>query len=946
MNNKQLLLALQFFTSSFFLTGTEIIQGDADASEGTTFSFPIKAHIMSFGGSFYIGSAIPSDTGKEFALSTLAHSAHSFQPLAPEKIGLNGIPQQNNPLYGAAITSLSLLRPMNEIDVPVMTIAQTPAIVYALENITSSTNIMVITTRATAVIQKNEDSLTIIQSPEPAPVNDANGVPSSGVIALETDVIGHVFAAAQPHEGIFGEANSGIALITRGVLDSGGLFAQVDAATGGVVNHPKALRLDPSTSSLIIGANNLAHIDPSASMTWDNSIKRLFIGLTATANTDENDGVRAITVGTLDGGLSLLPIAPETVFTNKADAIVGIKKPNARVSASLVKTMTTSTALHYLLVLGGSTNSDNQLFALPLINGGEYIGTIANKHAIPQDIFLNTNSVAKFVNRIIDTPATTPDEMTHTTDVAAQVGGGPLNAGAITDIVVRDDTVFAYVGASSIGATGIYSSQALFDQHGKIKAWTAWQRAGGTTDQTFFGALNVYEGNILFATGSNNTTINTVQRTNWSNGNPQGLLPVTEFINNYFFATNGGIQSMSTFLPSTPGLHDIALLSMGGIGQVALIQTGTTTETLLIPTSATEFSEIQIFNNGTITEDVNATIVLVSGGALDDIGPITASAIGTDGTTGWFFVGGSNGLAVLSDENGNGWDIFENQLASHLTGITQGMSFKKIGSYSFVKKIICDGTFLYIITHNVVDRIDLTTVDFASNTLQPVTVATRDSLFGGASTSSILDGIISQACGILATTQGLFRVADNNSIEKAAGLYEIEWTLLPIAEGAGSPSMLLSATTTNREQDITKNSGGQFYVLTSNAGGNQSTINRFVVNFLNPDEAMQPTTIQPFNDIFVENIPSFFLNFGRYTHALATDGGLYFATRNQHNRLSPETLLTPPYPIPQVGVRNVGERSIPVAINYNHGSEINGLERSQASGSWIIAGNFGMQVLE
>jgi hypothetical protein len=57
-------------------------------------------------------------------------------------------------------------------------------------------------------------------------------------------------------------------------------------------------------------------------------------------------------------------------------------------------------------------------------------------------------------------------------------------------------------------------------------------------------------------------------------------------------------------------------------------------------------------------------------------------------------------------------------------------------------------------------------------------------------------------------------------------------------------------------------------------------------------------------------------------------------------------MLTPASPVPRVGFGNIGDRSIPVSINFQQGTEINYFARNTASGSWIAAGNFDTQVLE
>ena len=531
--------------------------------------------------------------------------------------------------------------------------------------------------------------------------------------------------------------------------------------------------------------------------------------------------------------------------------------------------------------------------------------------------------------------------MTQATDIAAQVGGGPLNTGPIINIIVRDDTVFAFVGENT---PGVYSSQALFDASGKIISWTQWQRAAGTTDNIFGAALNAYEGNFILASGTTADTVNTIKKTVWSNGSPESLQPLTDILNNALSA-HSGVQGMQIFLPNTPGLNNIALLIAGGIGTVVLAQTGTVNNNnIIIPTNGPNFNNSIEFDNGTITTNVNATTVIISGGALTNIGPITALEIGATATNGWLFVGGSDGLAVLAQENGTGWNS-ATQLSNNLTGLQSGMRFISIGNYSFVKKLIHDGDFLYVISHDKVDRINLTTSDFGTNNLDVTTIVTIGNN-GVALRGSFLDGIFSQALGIIATTDNLLRIGDNKDVRTIAHETDADWTEILIGENAGPPTALYTVTTTNRAQDITTNQGGYFYVLTADVGLDQSRINRFAVQPLAATDPVTSNTVQAFDDLFVKNIPSFLLSFGEFRSNFATDGALYFATRNQNIVLPPIALLTPANPEPRVGVSGVGDRSMPVMINFAGGTEINYFARSQASGSWIAAGNFNTQVLE
>ena len=923
INKKIVILCISLF-ASLHLKSAQLIIGDPDAPQGATFSFGIDQNIFSSLGNFYVGSQQMLTVSKNFAFSRLIQGANAFEPLAPETVTLNGVPDQSNPLFGQKISALGILKPAGRGDTPVVVTATNPAIVYLCEEIS------------------NPQNVTIIPS---KPVHDAAGNISAGIAALTTDVTGHVFAAVSPANGVFGDPNSGIALLVRGFLDEAGVFSELNAATGSLVPPFSALRLDASSPQVKIG-DNLAALGTIVSLHWNDVIKRLYIGLQTTANGGANDGARAVVVGQFieNSGIALYPIAPASVFApGNTSSIVGVLGANQTVTINLITTMFTSTAINYLIVVGGNGNASatqQSVFALPLTNAGNAIGTIANKNSNPIDLFQQSD-VPKLLARVMSQPALLPADMTLATDTAAQIGGGNLPAGNIDTLTVRDDTVFVSVATGN--STGVYSSQALFDVTGKIKSWTAWQRAAGTTNNIFATALDAFGGTFILGSGNDSNSVNTINRTIWSNGDPQGLLPVTTLVNNEFSVSNGGIQGLTTFIP-TPLQTQIPFLAIGGIGKLILVQTGQSVNNVLIPTPANEYSSVMEFTNGTINEDVDAKIIVISGGALDNVSSILTTAIGTDGNESWLFVGGTQGVAILTEPDGSGWDATD-QLANNFAGLTDGMSFKTFGSYTFVKKIISDQTYLYIITNDLVDRIDLSTSDFAAGMVDAVTVATKNGLIGVSNRGGILDGIISASSGILATTGGMLRVGDNQNIQTALTEATLNWTPVIIPENAGAPTQFLGVSQNNQTQDIAQNTGGQFYALTANAGDNQARINRFVINPVG-NGPMQSTTVQPFNDLFVENIPSFFINFGVFKSGFATDGALYFATRNQSNRQAPLTVLTPAHPEPTVGIRNIGERSTPVIISYDNGTEINAFERSQASGSWLIAGNFGMHVLE
>jgi hypothetical protein len=934
MISKKIILSLYIFSLFFNLSCAELIQGDNDAPEGATFSFGIGPSIMSGFSNFYVGSNTPLTNNKNFALSRLNRGNRAFQPIAPEKVVFNAEVDQENPLFGQKIIALSLLKPIEGMESPVAVAHDDPNIVYLVEN------------------SFNNAQINIASA---GPLHDAAGNISDGIIALETNVLSHVFATVNPSVGTFGDPGSGIALMIRGDVNNEKRFIEVDAQTGNIVAKPKAFPLDKNSTFVTMNTQELDAMGNSVVMHWDSFLQRFFIGMNVTSNNNSNDGALAIVVGQIikDGGLNLYAIAPDSAFDqNNMNNIIGVRAANQPVTINSITTLYTSTALNYLIIAGNVGDSDNaqqSVFAIPLVNNGDFTGMLADKNQEPIDEFQD-GDIPRLSARVMRKVATTQNEMTQSDENAALVGGRLLDAGIIKNLVVRDDTVFALVVADDSfdeRLSGVYSSQALYSASGKIKGWTQWQRATGTTDPIYDGALNVFDGRFILATGNSETSVNTVSETIWSSGSKNGFLPVTTYLNSIFNPNNGGIQSLQTFLPSTPGLADIAMMTVGGIGTIVLIQTGLLDNNVLVPTLSEEFDDIKTYSNGTITDQfTDAKIVTISGGDLDNVGPITATEIGSTEIDGWLFVGGSNGLAVLAQPDGTGWSIEQNELGDEFDGLTRGMRFKTIGDYRFVKKLICDEEFLYIITHDRIDRIDLNNANFATGNLNAVTVATQESLGIISPNGSILDCIISQSCALVATSGGIARTANNTDIRTISSSTDNNWTPILIPETSGAPTQLLCVTQTSREQDFTRGVGGQVYVLTSNEGYDQSRINRFSLSPLSNGEAITDTTIKQFNDLFVQNIPSFFINFGNFNSIFATDGALYFASRSKHNALPPQTVLTPGYPAPQVSARNVGERSTPVAIFMHNATEINALQRSQASGSWVIAGDFGMQVLE
>ncbi|MGO8682991.1 MAG: hypothetical protein ACLQUT_00180, partial [Thermoleophilia bacterium] len=229
-----------------------------------------------------------------------------------------------------------------------------------------------------------------------------------------------------------------------------------------------------------------------------------------------------------------------------------------------------------------------------------------------------------------------------------------------------------------------------------------------------------------------------------------------------------------------------------------------------------------------------------------------------------------------------GWNATAG-LHQGFVGLTNGMTFKQLGNYTFVRSLIADNNFLYVLTDKQLDRIDLHASNFGSGSLVKTTVASLQipAVFGG--NGALLSLVVSGKFAALATSQGLFRVGNNADISAATSAQEVNWTLVPINEGAGSASQLIARSATGRPQDVARNNGGNIYALNGFVGLSRGQINRFAIADVSAN-AITNSTMLPIPDMRIANIPSYFRNFGTYANQYATDGSVNLFTRSNQLR--------------------------------------------------------------
>lgn len=925
------------------INATDTIKGDESALPGQTFSFRVHHRVQNYmtGGDIFVG-AHPAEGGqgkiKQFALSRLSTFNNYFESIAPEKVSLDLVKDQPNPLFDQGIAFLSLLE--GELAVggsrerPVVVTQADLSTIYLLNTI-------------------YQDQVEIVSAKN---IPDAHGQPTSGIVGLTTGH-SHVFAAVKPAgtETSFGDYGSGISPLILGLLDQRPTFTVLDAATGSpLLASKKAAPLDKSSWVVKIG-NDLSSLSV-ADMYFDRSLNRVYIALQAQAGAQETDGVRALVIGYMNerrnNRFVLLPIAPDSAFSNNTDAIIGAQGAHVQVSLHKVRPLITSTSLNYIVVQGGKgapADTKRKVFAVPLVAGTNFLeqnGTIANKLVQPDDIF--SFDPPWLEARFIRSPAVATEEMISAHDAAARVGAGAIEVGDICDIFVHGDTVFVSVPTADVGyIPGIFYSQALFDDTGKIKAWTRWQRAMTTFDAQTGRCDRTAAMNLNYATGvmtefiaSDNDEVKTVKRTQWSPGDAQGFLPVSKAIEESFSRESKRVHGLFDVPYTTKGLKDISLQIVTGKDRIMLVQTGYMYEQALQPLNASEFCPVEYFYNGSITKDLlsDTRMVTIIGGALQDIGPILAATVATDGisnTTGWIVVGGSRGVAVLSQDDGSGWDPMFG-LSTQLHGLCAGMSFKKIGDYRFVRKLVADEHFLYILTDSKLDRIDLSR-GINPNNVAATTIATASEARG-----TLLDFVVSEKCALLATSTGLYRIGNGADV-RSATQENVGWTRITLNEGLLPIMQLVPVSVNGLATDFARFSGGHILVLSSSRGRNIARVHRLVIDSVENKE-ITDTTIQPFPDFFVKDLHSYFISFGMQRNKLISDGSLYFSSRKESDK-NPFISLLQPTAQARTGVRFLGTRAVTVPMNPSDAC-ITSLTRNSASGNWMIAGDFGLRINE
>ncbi len=975
MNEDRVYFTLLFVFSFFIfqVQASTVITGNSGSSL-TSFDFSVDPINFVSGSNNSIATVVigagEQKVGNTFSVAIYSSAVSQFIPVGVATITLNNQKDQSNPLTGQKIKFLSTNRDLHDA-IQYFAIVDKDAQLerfYFFPTVTLAN-----------ASEPTNTSVTLVQSDIP---NDATGNAAAGDIVgltscntgdatAQTIVLGAVTANGQA----FGSGNSGIIAARANQEKTDYFLKMYDLSTGLLGN--KAISFNGSLDALKVGSDVTfdTTVSPVIDMYWDNLLQRLYVAVCVNSAAGVTNGARAIVVGRFQNGiLHFEKFIPDIAVTgSNNDIIVGANNGRA-VSIYKVRVMHTSTGLPYLIVNGGNNavaqtgirKVANQVYAIPLVNlqlptnhdwkTSAIHGTAAKTSVTPFDDYNEVNY--RFRSRTLRTAASSSSDLFTTSSQEAQVGAGtvPLilpdagDAATIKDMFVRGDSVYVSVAASYGYAApqsqqpGLFQSQAIFDHLGKIAAWTPWKRVAGSDDRNY-GAMVDALGNSWYLTGADDTHVNTVKRTEWGIGSADGLLGGTTSDSEVGLvsiisqqlpeATTGGASAMQVFdasnnvvgIPNS-GLTGIVTLLVSGSKKFMLVKMGDNSEAAgtIKPYTGNFATNLASSTNGTFPAG-SGRIFVVSGGALSQVGPITTNATFSNSSRSWIAVGGVNGLAILSDGNGQGF------LPSSLP---EGFTFKKAGNYRFVKKVVGDGHYLYVLTNRTLERITIDSSSFASGSLQRTIIA-RSTDLGLGSNASFFDLLICDKLALLATSKGLFRIANGSSVKVGVPA----WSLVETRESAG-PIFSLSFSASSNDLNTGLANRGQVFALSSYFGYDQARIYRF---YIDEGSTVSDSSIRNISDLFVEDIPTYLASFGQMRSSYTDDGSVRLVTRPATcNRTMALMALSA---ITRVGVSMFttgGNSLIDAAVGQN--GSIGRVMRSAASGAWLLNGSFGLRVNE
>ncbi len=261
------------------LNAAEVIKGDDYAPDGTTFSFPVNKIVRDpiddviFIGAGQAGANI-------FALSGFHPTAPRVQPLVPETVMFNNVPDQPNPLFNQGIALLDLMRTTDARTAPLVVPEDNPTQVYLFRDFANFSHVSIYASNPLL------DSNMQVTNKIVGLVGFRGGMPSAALVAL-----------TPAYTGIFGESGSAFTTVSFQQRDQE-FPAEGDKpaykktvytlmqGTGGAPfsYNSSAIKINSPVTSI---TNNLA-------MEWNAAVQRGYVGFQLVGGSDYSDGALSL----------------------------------------------------------------------------------------------------------------------------------------------------------------------------------------------------------------------------------------------------------------------------------------------------------------------------------------------------------------------------------------------------------------------------------------------------------------------------------------------------------------------------------------------------------------------------------------------------------------------------------------------------------------------------
>ena len=844
-----------------------------------------------------------------------------FSGIAPETTYVNQASatgeKQVNPIYNADVKHLTLMGAF-----PIVVLGtRNPNYTHADTAGVNQTICFLDDRIAGSIINVNEVKLTDSGG-------DTNYTSSIAGLAASTN---RIFAAVAPSEssGIFGDTGSGIAVVKH----SDNKLIPIDATTGESGNKAQAL---PSQTNITTNNHITIH--------WDSTLSRLFVGLYLQRDSG-NASFCSLLVGRISNDILTLEkiVNPDNVPEDVLTPIIAGKNRDSDTYNIIhhIKTMHTSTGKSYVIINSELSSSDpssvkNKVYALPIAH------KTYNDDTTPSDA--NIGKITKKADSTQKEIVTQGSEMTINTNATAHVGGGDEESdvnetpSSIENMFVVGDSLFICCAGTNGNQKGIFYSTAIFDENGLIRTWTPWQRTMGVTDKVHGGILNYTSGNYWYLTKTTNEW-DTVKVTQWAKHTNDPLVELRSTLGTEFTQANGGVHQIFDFDEQTTGFtsNEFSMMVATGYKKVTLIQTGE---------DSTGF--IPVLNSEIVDSDHLKTYATTD---IQELGSICCAEVSRSNLAdkGWLFVGGYNGVAVLRKSDGKGWNASTG--LSALTTLDSNYSFKKIGNFSNVIKLICNGTYLYILTPNYLYRIEMAKEKFDDS--ETTALNESDNIIASTTylslntNASFLDFIISGKLGLIATTEGLYRTKNTSnsgdisgSLTQARNWTEVKTTIDSTEYSLGTVTHLCPISLTKGSFST----GGNLYVLAGNISKDLSTIFRF--NVTNASTTIDNDTVKPIAEIKAASTDSdraHFYAIGKFRSAFVTDGSLGFHSLPKHfgqtDYLRKINMLS--------NSNSIRINDTIINLDYESSAYNIGMPvKNTASGIWVIPGDWSIRANE